>query len=297
MYSVLSVFEVCLSHRVSFLLTSIQPEILCLFVFSAGCRIKMLLHQNKCWYCRCERSAVWRRRWRVFRRISEASVCQRGFLWRGSSTLLGDQDGADTHTLADNDRAKDGQEAMEEGRKAVWQKNIHVKRQTAAKEKLIRKQTIKWAHSSKRQRNSGQFLDGVDSLFFYLSFGAEGNNLWWMSWQFFFFLKKAHIVYTKNTQTCALYCFDAVNINTTSYRSLLSCEMLFHFVSRYLSLFWWIHQFWWENIFSTECGLHVCRVYGLICILLHAFQWKPLFLDHFMQLSIMQYGTRKHAVL
>lgn len=38
---------------------------LCLFFLTqdqTGCRVKMLLWQNKCWYCRCERSAVWRSR-------------------------------------------------------------------------------------------------------------------------------------------------------------------------------------------------------------------------------------------
>lgn len=46
-----------------------------------GCRVKMLFWQNKCWYCRCERSAVWRKRRRLVRRISEPSACQSDFLW------------------------------------------------------------------------------------------------------------------------------------------------------------------------------------------------------------------------
>lgn len=59
-----------------------------------------------------------------------------------------------TDTLTDhyNNGAKDRQETKKTLTETASIKKTYMNRRTAAKEKLIRKQTIKWAHSSKRLR-------------------------------------------------------------------------------------------------------------------------------------------------
>lgn len=88
-------------------------------------------------------------------------------------------------------------------------------RQTVAKEKLIRKQSIKWAHPSNRQWNLGQFF-GWRWQYFFLSlcFCAEATRLWWMGyplveremctekhmqvWLFFYILKQCTVYFNWN---------------------------------------------------------------------------------------------------